>query len=62
MVQFSADVRDEAVQLARGFGREHAVDVWYTDRSTYRLLEAYRPRTLVHAAESSAADIERVRR
>jgi hypothetical protein len=45
IVQFSASVRDEAVQLARSFGQQHRIDVWYCEGGTYRLLEAYRPRT-----------------
>ena len=46
MIQFSSAVRDEAVRLARTFAQKYAVDVWYSDGSgTYRLLEAYRPRT-----------------
>jgi hypothetical protein len=45
LVGFSAAVRDEAVRLARSFAQEHRVDVWYSEDGTYRLLEAYRPRT-----------------
>jgi hypothetical protein len=45
IVQFSAAARDEAVRLARSFGQKHVVDVWYSEDGTYRLLEAYRPRT-----------------
>jgi hypothetical protein len=44
IVQFSAGVRDNAVRLARGFAQQYAVDVWYCEAGTYRLLEAYRPR------------------
>jgi len=44
IVQFSAPARDDAVRLARSFGRTHRVDVWYSEDGTYRLLEAYRPR------------------
>lgn len=44
-VQFSASPRDEAVRLARSFAATHAVDVWYSEEGTHRLLEAYRPRT-----------------
>jgi hypothetical protein len=44
MIQFSSAVRDEAVRLARTFAQKYAVDVWYRDGGTYRLLEAYRPR------------------
>lgn len=44
IVQFSADLREEAMRLARGFGQRYAVDVWYGEGGTYRLLEAYRPR------------------
>jgi hypothetical protein len=47
IVQFSAAVRDEALRLARGFGQKHAVDVWYNEAGTYRLLEVYRARNLV---------------
>ena len=45
IVQFSADVRNEALRLARQFGQKHAVDVWYSEAGTYRLLEAHRSRT-----------------
>jgi hypothetical protein len=45
IVQFSAGVRDEAVRLARSFGQRYAVNVWYSETGTYRLLEVYRPRT-----------------
>jgi hypothetical protein len=45
IAQFSATGRDEALRLARAFGQRHAVDVWYSQAGTYRLLEAYRPRT-----------------
>jgi hypothetical protein len=45
LVGFSAAVRDEAVRLARSFAQEHRVDVWYSEDGTYRLLEAYRPRS-----------------
>jgi hypothetical protein len=41
--QFRASTRNEAVQLARRFAQSHAVDLWYADRGTYRLLERYRP-------------------
>jgi hypothetical protein len=43
-VQLGASARDEAVRLARGFAQAFSVDVWYVERGTYRLLEAYRPR------------------
>jgi hypothetical protein len=52
IVQFSAPVRDEAVRLARSFGQRYTVDVWYSEAGTYRLLEAYRPRT----ARAAGAD------
>jgi hypothetical protein len=42
-VQFSSTRRAEAVRLATGFGREHAVDVWYCEAGAYRLLEHGRP-------------------
>jgi hypothetical protein len=45
LVQYSAAVRDEAMRLARSFGQKHGIDVWYSEDGTYRLLEAYRPRT-----------------
>ena len=45
IVQFSAGVRDAAVRLARSFAQRYAVDLWYSEAGTYRLLEAYRPRT-----------------
>jgi len=41
-VQFHASVRDEAIRLARSFAVRAAVDVWYIDADTCRLLEAYR--------------------
>ena len=41
-VQLSASSRDEAIRLARGFARKNAVDVWYSEGETLRLLEAYR--------------------
>ena len=44
MIQFSSAVREEAMRLARTFAQKYAVDVWYSDAGTYRLLEAYRPR------------------
>jgi hypothetical protein len=44
IVQFSAAVRDTAMQVARGFAQRYAVDVWYCEAGTYRRLEAYRPR------------------
>jgi hypothetical protein len=49
-VQFSAPLRKEAERLARGFGKKHAVDVWYSDGRTYQLLEPYRSRTSPHTA------------
>ena len=42
VVQFHASVRDEAMQLARSFAQRAAVDLWYSEDGTYRLLEAYR--------------------
>jgi hypothetical protein len=51
IVQFSAGLRDEAVRLARSFGQQYGVDVWYSDAGTYRLLEAYRPRTSPRASK-----------
>lgn len=44
VVQFSASTREAAVQLARGFARKHALDIWYVEGDTCRLLEAYRGR------------------
>ena len=46
MAQFSATGRDEVVRLARLFAQRYSVDVWYSEAGTYRLLEAYRARTL----------------
>ena len=43
VVQFSGRVRGAVLRLARGFGRKHAVDVWYNEGATFRLLDAYRP-------------------
>ncbi|MGE5243039.1 MAG: hypothetical protein ACM3SQ_02290 [Betaproteobacteria bacterium] len=48
IVQFSAS-RDEAVRLARSFARLHAVDVWYSEKGTHRLLETYRTQTAPQA-------------
>ena len=42
VVQFHASARDEAMQLARSFAQRAAVDLWYSEGGTYRLLEAYR--------------------
>jgi hypothetical protein len=56
MVQFSAAVRDEAVRLGLGFGQRHAVDVWYSEGGTYRLLEGYRPPTSARAAPRRTND------
>ena len=53
IVQFSAVGRDEAVRLSKGFAQKHAVDVWYSDHGTCRLLEVYRPRTASHARSGS---------
>jgi hypothetical protein len=44
VVQISASTRDEAVRLARSFAQKQAVDIWYAENGTYRLLEAYRSR------------------
>jgi hypothetical protein len=43
--QLGASSRDEAIRLARGFAQTQAVDLWYSEDGTYRLLEAYRPAT-----------------
>ena len=45
IVQFSVGMHDEAVRLARGFGRRYRVDVWLSDARTYCLVEAHRPGT-----------------
>ncbi len=58
IVQFSAAVRDEAVRLAGGFGNKFAVDVWYCEGGTYRLLEAHRPQTLTRPDVQQVADLE----
>jgi hypothetical protein len=58
IVQFSSAVRDEALQLARGFSQRYAVDVWYGEAGTYQLLESYRPPTLAHAGTGSIARSE----
>jgi hypothetical protein len=42
VVQFTSVVRDDAVQVGRGFARKHAVDLWYCDGPASRLLERYR--------------------
>jgi len=44
VVQLSASSRDAALRLARGFAQKHAVDLWYSEGDTYKLLEAYRRR------------------
>ena len=41
--QLGASSRDEAIRLARGLAQTQAVDLWYSEDGTYRLLEAYRP-------------------
>lgn len=38
----NAERRDVALDLARSFARYHAVNVWYNENGTERLLEAYR--------------------
>lgn len=43
--QFTASERPVAIASAREFAREYAVDLWYSAAETYRLLEAYRPRS-----------------
>lgn len=43
--QLSALSRDDAVLLARQFAQMNAVNVWYSDDTTLRLLEAYRSGT-----------------
>jgi hypothetical protein len=57
VVQFSAVVRDEAVRLARGFGKKYAVDVWYSEAGTYRLLEACRLPTSPRARVRQTDDV-----
>jgi hypothetical protein len=42
--QFGSSSREEAIRLARGFAQGHAVDLWYHEGGTFRLLEAYRPK------------------
>jgi hypothetical protein len=42
VIQISAASRDEAVQIARRFAQSHAVDIWYQENASLRLLEAYR--------------------
>jgi hypothetical protein len=44
VVQFGTQSREEAVLLARGFAREHAVDVWYKEGDACTALETYRCR------------------
>ena len=41
--QLTASSRDDAVLLARAFAEARAVNFWYSDETTLRLLEAYRP-------------------
>ena len=41
VAQFHAAFRDEALRLARSFARTMAVDLWYSQDGTYRLLEVY---------------------
>jgi hypothetical protein len=48
IVQFSIGMHDDAVRLARGFGRRYRVDVWLSDARTYRLIEAHRLGTEGH--------------
>jgi hypothetical protein len=40
--QLSAPSRDAAVQLARGFARADAVNLWHADGAMLQLLESYR--------------------
>jgi hypothetical protein len=42
VVQFHVSDRDEALQLARGFAQRSAVDLWFSEDGTCRLLEAHR--------------------
>jgi len=42
VAQFQACTRNEAIQLARGYAQRAAVDLWYADDETKRLLEVYR--------------------
>lgn len=57
IVQFSAGVLDEAVRLARGFAHKYHVDVWFSERGTYRLLEVYRPPTSTCAPARLVNDV-----
>jgi hypothetical protein len=57
IAQFSAAVRDQALQLAKRFGQDHTVDVWYCEAGRYRLLEAYRPRTPPRSGDRQTDDV-----
>jgi hypothetical protein len=52
VVQFSLSQWDEAIGLARSFARKYAVDVWYGEDGTARLLEVYRNHRGVREVES----------
>jgi hypothetical protein len=58
-VQLISSSPDEAVRLVRGFARTHAVDVWYSEGGSTRLLEAYRPGT-VSLARVQGVEVEAV--
>jgi hypothetical protein len=45
--QLSMALREEAIRLAQGFARTHAVDIWYSENGTEQLLETNRARTAV---------------
>jgi hypothetical protein len=44
VVQFRASARDLAIRLARNCAQQIAVDLWYREKDTYKLLEANRRR------------------
>jgi hypothetical protein len=57
VVQFSTAVRDEAVRLAQKFGQKHAVDVWYSEAGSYRLVDVYRRPPSSCAAHRQTIDL-----
>lgn len=54
VAQLSASTREDALRVARAFARKHGLDLWFSEEGTYRLLEAYRIRTL--SGESRVSD------
>lgn len=53
--QLRTSSRQDAVRVAHSFAQKHAVDVWYSENGTYRLLEARRP---VNAPGAAPREVE----